>query len=45
MNSAGFVPSVPAMERPQNYATDRTATGIGFAIYFQDVEPTKSLLQ
>jgi hypothetical protein len=33
------------MVRPQNYAIDRTTTGIGFAIYFQDAEPTKSLLQ
>jgi hypothetical protein len=33
------------MERPHNYVIDPKATGIGFAIYLQEAEPTKSLLQ
>jgi hypothetical protein len=45
MPSTGFVTSAPVIERPQNYAIDPTATGIDFAIYFHDAEPTKSLLQ
>jgi len=33
MTSAGFEPAIPAIERPQIYALDRTAIGIGnFAI-------------
>jgi len=28
MFSAGFEPSIPAVQRPQSYALDRTATGI-----------------
>ena len=30
--SAGFEPTIPASERPQTYALDRTATGIGIII-------------
>jgi hypothetical protein len=29
MPSAGFEPAIPASKRPQNYALDRAATGIG----------------
>jgi hypothetical protein len=29
MPSAGFEPAIPAIKRPQTYASDRTATGIG----------------
>ena len=29
MPSSGFEPAFPAIERPQTYALDRTATGIG----------------
>ena len=29
MPSEGFEPATPAIERPQNYALERTATGIG----------------
>jgi hypothetical protein len=29
MSPAGFEPTVPATERPQTHALDRTATGIG----------------
>ena len=29
MPSAGFEPAILAIERPQTYALDRTATGIG----------------
>jgi hypothetical protein len=29
MPSAGFVPATPATKRPQTYALDRAATGIG----------------
>jgi hypothetical protein len=29
MPSVGFEPAIPAIKRPQNYALDRTATGIG----------------
>jgi len=33
MTSAGFEPAIPAIERPQIYALDRTTIGIGnFAI-------------
>jgi hypothetical protein len=29
MPSAGFEPAIPATKRPQTYALDRAATGIG----------------
>jgi len=29
MPAAGFKPAIPTIERPQNYASDRRATGIG----------------
>jgi hypothetical protein len=29
MTSAGFEPAIPATKRPQTYALDRAATGIG----------------
>ena len=29
MPPAGFEPAIPKNERPQNYALDNTATGIG----------------
>jgi hypothetical protein len=29
MPLAGFEPTIPAIERPQTYALDRMATGIG----------------
>jgi len=29
MPSAGFETAIPAIEQPQTYALDRTATGIG----------------
>jgi hypothetical protein len=29
MPSAGFEPAIPAIKRPQTYALDRAATGIG----------------
>jgi hypothetical protein len=29
MPSAGFETAIPAIERPQTYALDRAATGIG----------------
>jgi hypothetical protein len=32
MPSEGFEPTIPASERPQTYALDRTATGIGLYI-------------
>jgi hypothetical protein len=31
--SAGFEPAIPAIERPQTYALDRSATGIDIRIY------------
>ena len=35
MPSAGFEPATVAIERPQNYALDLTATGIGqFLLYW-----------
>ena len=33
MHSAGFEPAIPAHERPQTYALNRTATGIVFFFY------------
>jgi hypothetical protein len=33
MPPAGFEPAIPAKERPQNNALDRTATGIGHSYY------------
>jgi hypothetical protein len=32
MPSAGFEPAIPAAKRPQTYALDRAATGIGHDI-------------
>ena len=29
MSSAGYDPAIPAIKRPQTYALDRTASGIG----------------
>jgi len=29
MSSAGYEPAIPAIKRPQMYALDRTASGIG----------------
>ena len=31
MTLAGFEPTIPAFERPQTHALDRTVTGIGTA--------------
>jgi hypothetical protein len=31
MTSVGFEPTISAGERPQNYASDREATGTGIA--------------
>jgi hypothetical protein len=33
MPAAGFEPTIPASERPQTHALDRTATGIGKQSY------------
>jgi hypothetical protein len=33
MPSAGFEPATPATKRPQTYALDRAATGIGAVLY------------
>jgi hypothetical protein len=33
MPSVGFEPATPASKRPQTHALDRTATGIGPAIF------------
>ena len=33
MPPAGFEPAIPASERPQTHALDRTATGIGPAFF------------
>ena len=33
MSPVGFEPAIPASERPQTHALDRTATGIGPAIF------------
>ena len=33
MPSVGFKPTIPASERPQTYASERAATGIGKYIY------------
>ena len=32
MPAAGFKPAIPAIERPQNYASDRRATGISSVV-------------
>ena len=46
--SAGFKPAVPAVERPQTYALDRTAAGVGDSSLSQErkflIHPVKSLL-
>jgi hypothetical protein len=34
MPSAGFEPAIPAIKRPQTYAFDRAATGIGKSTFF-----------
>jgi hypothetical protein len=34
MPSAGFKTAIPAFEKPQTYALDRTATGIGHFMYY-----------
>jgi hypothetical protein len=36
MPSAGFEPAIPATKRPQTYALDRAATGIGLLYYYYD---------
>jgi hypothetical protein len=33
MLRAGFEPAIPASERPQTYALERAATGIGGKLY------------
>ena len=33
MYTAGFEPAVPAIERPQTYALDRTAIAVGFLVF------------
>jgi len=33
MTPTGFEPAIPASERPQTHALDRTATGIGMYMY------------
>jgi hypothetical protein len=37
MPPAGFEPTISAGERPQTYALDRAASGIGFRISFLDM--------
>jgi len=32
MPSAGLEPAIPAIQRPQTYALDRTAFGVGYII-------------
>jgi hypothetical protein len=46
MPSAGFEPAIPAIEQPQTYSLDRTATGIGLYIHTTDINLkfTKSIL-
>jgi hypothetical protein len=45
MPPAGFEPKVPASERPQTHALDRSATGIGSAFFGEhNVELTVELL-
>jgi len=34
MPRAGFEPTIPASERPDNHALDRAATGIVYGIYY-----------
>ena len=36
MTMAGFEPAIPANERPQNYALDRSGTEIGISLTFED---------
>jgi hypothetical protein len=43
MTSAGFKPAIPATKRPQTYALDRTATGIGSS-YISNVKNKSVLL-
>ena len=33
MSSEEFEPAIPAIERPQNHALDRAATGTGCGVY------------
>jgi hypothetical protein len=37
MHSAGFEPATPATGRPQTYALDRAATGIGSIALYSDI--------
>jgi hypothetical protein len=34
MSLAGFKPAIPVIERPQNYASDRRATGVVCVVQF-----------
>jgi hypothetical protein len=43
MTSAGFKPAIPATKRPQTYALDRAATGIGSS-YISNVKNKSVLL-
>jgi hypothetical protein len=36
MSSAGFEPAIPATKRPQTYALDRAATGLGIETYITE---------
>jgi hypothetical protein len=38
MPSAGFEPVIPAAKRPQNYALDRAASGIGMNDKIQELK-------
>jgi hypothetical protein len=44
MLAAGFEPATPATERPQTYALDLAATGIGHAIFIEGVNMKESVL-
>jgi hypothetical protein len=37
MLSAGFEPAIPATKRPQTYALDRAATGIGCVLLLKQL--------
>jgi len=37
MPPTGFEPTIPASERPQNHALDRTATRIGWNTWYVDL--------
>ena len=45
MLSAGVEPAIPASERPQTLALDRSVTGIGVVIAFTTVtQPSETLI-